>query len=89
MDTLATQMFLSASDSTNLFLIIVLVMAFSLSMVSGGALQGFMWYLRSLQLIIHLPLMQTILPSNVSAFFEAIIPIVTFDILADYTDWMF
>ena len=68
-DNIATATFLSASEGTNTFLIIVLVITFILSMVSGGALQGFLWYLRSLQLIIHLPLLQTTLPSNVSAFF--------------------
>ena len=34
-----------------------------------------------MQLIIHLPIMQVIVPSNVSAYFEAVVPIFTFDFL--------
>ena len=36
-----------------------------------------------MQIIIHLPIMQIIVPSNVSAYFEAVNPIFTFDFLPD------
>lgn len=39
-----------------------------------------MW-IHSMQLIIHLPILQVIVPSNVSAYFEAVVPIFTFDFL--------
>lgn len=39
-----------------------------------------------MQLIIHLPMMRIIFPSNVLAFFSVIVPIITFDILpAEYS----
>lgn len=42
-------------------------------------------FIRSLQMIIHLPMLMIIIPSNMSAFFSKLIPIVTFDILD--SDW--
>ena len=39
-----------------------------------------MW-MQSIQLVTHLPMMQVIVPSNVSAFYQAILPVVTFDLI--------
>jgi len=41
----------------------------------------FSWYMRSLQMCIHLPMLQTIVPANVSLFYSSLLPIITFDIL--------
>ena len=42
--------------------------------------------LNSLQITIHLPLMAISMPSNVSFFFQLILPLVMFDILpSEYT----
>ena len=38
-------------------------------------------FIRSLQMIIHLPMLMIIMPANVSAFFCILIPIATFDVL--------
>ena len=43
--------------------------------------------IRALQLVLHLPIMQTILPPNASAFFKTIIPIVLFDIVSLFWKW--
>ena len=38
--------------------------------------------IRALQLVLHLPIMQTVLPPNASAYFKTLIPIVMFDTLS-------
>jgi len=40
--------------------------------------------IRSLQLIIHMPIMSMVVPSNVITLFNILIPIVMFDILEDF-----
>jgi hypothetical protein len=59
----------------------VLIVAFVLNMLMSGALSYMIAWINTLQLIIHLPMMFIVVPSNVSAFLSIIIPIVTFDIL--------
>lgn len=41
----------------------------------------YMWYLRSLQLVVHLPMVYIVCPANVCRYFELVKPIVTFDLL--------
>lgn len=48
---------------------------------SSLVFRGMMWYMRTLQLIIHLPLLQIVNPANVAVFFNALVPAVTFDII--------
>lgn len=43
--------------------------------------------MRTLQLILHLPILRTIVPPNVTAFFKTIIPVVMFDLLDMFWDW--
>ena len=54
------------------------------------ALTQMITLIRSLQIIIHLPLIRIIIPSNVNMVFSIIIPIVMFDILeTEYTSELF
>lgn len=50
-----------------------------------GAMTYMIINLRTLQMILHLPLVEVIVPGNVSMFFQAMIPIAMFDIFD--TDW--
>ena len=63
-------------------LIAMSVIFFLINLFGGSSLKYFVWYLRTLQIIIHLPFMTTQIPANVSAFFEMLVPIVTFDLLS-------
>jgi hypothetical protein len=45
-----------------------------------GAMTFMIINLRTLQMILHLPLVKVIVPGNVSMFFQAMIPIAMFDI---------
>jgi hypothetical protein len=47
-----------------------------------GSMVYILGMLRSLQMIIHLPMLRIIVPANVSMFFSIIIPVVMFDIIA-------
>ena len=65
---------------TNIFIVTI-----ALGALSSTVFRGMMWYMRTLQMLIHLPMLQTALPANVSIFFNALIPAVTFDIIE--TEW--
>ena len=59
---------------------------FAMMPMSDKGMDFYKWYLRSLQIIIHLPMLRIVVPGNVSEFFRYIIPIVQFDILdAEWT----
>ena len=55
-----------------------------LNLVLAGSMKYFIGMVNSLQLIIHLPIFNVPIPANVSTFFEAILPIVMFDVLSDF-----
>jgi hypothetical protein len=66
-----------------MFLIAIVI---NVIMAGTGCMEYMLSMINALQLIIHLPLMKIILPSNVMMFFSIILPFVMFDILdADYT----
>ena len=48
--------------------------------------RGLKWYMRTLQMIVHLPMLRTIMPPNATTFFKYLIPAVMFDILD--SDWL-
>ena len=67
----------SAAQSTMVFVGINLL----IGLLLNNVLQYLVMFLNSLQMIIHLPMLQIIVPANVSGFFSLILPILTFDIL--------
>jgi hypothetical protein len=62
-------------------MVIVLVVNFLLNQVLSGGFRYMLELIRCLQMILHLPMMKTIIPANVSSLFSIVIPIATFDIL--------
>ena len=60
---------------------IMLIATFAMNLIMSGAMVYMIAMVRSLQMILHLPLLKVILPGNVSMLFEIMIPIVMFDIL--------
>ena len=56
--------------------------------ILGGKIEGYIFLMtRSLQLILHLPVMQVVLPANVIAFIYSAITFVMFDIFFGYELW--
>ena len=52
-----------------------------LNVFIAGAFARMAQWIASMQLIMHLPILQVIVPANVSAYFEAVVPLFTFDFL--------
>ena len=64
-----------------------MIMGFIFNLM-GEKTEGFMLIMtRSLQLILHLPVMQVILPANVLVFMGSAISFVMFDIFFGYEVW--
>ena len=53
---------------------------------TGMDFRYFMWYLRSLQLLVHLPMFHVLVPANVSRYLEVVKPVVVFDYLP--SEWL-
>ena len=58
----------------------IFAIAFNLLFGMGGA-ANMLQYIRALQLILHMPLLTTILPANIMMVFNMIMPVVMFDVL--------
>ena len=57
-------------------------------MTQGGQAANFMFMMvRSLQMIMHLPLFQIIFPANVMTTIQILIPAVSFDIMESLLNW--
>ena len=62
--------------------IVFLVFALLLSLLgTGKGKVYYIWYLRGVQIVTHLPMLQILVPANVSLFYEVLVPFVQFDIL--------
>jgi hypothetical protein len=59
----------------------LLIGTFIMNFVLSGAMIYMMAMIRSLQLILHLPLMKILFPGNINMLFSIMIPIVMFDII--------
>lgn len=78
--------FLEASDSQQLTLIVALTVVFIFASLFeiGRGLKYFMWYLRSLQMIIHLPLCRVKVSPIVESYMKSLIPVIQFDIFESF-----
>jgi hypothetical protein len=74
---------ISASENSKVTLKSSFIGTFILNIVLQGAMHFILSMIRSLQLIIHLPIMSMVIPSNVMTMFNILIPIVMFDVLED------
>ena len=55
--------------------------------INGQSMNYMVLLVRSLQIIMHLPMLQIILPANVMTLFSVMIPTVSFDILESLVNW--
>ena len=78
-----TENFMSASEQTQTIMNYMLYASIGLKiLVHGtGAVKYMIGMLNSLQLVIHLPMLSIIFPTNTCFFFRLILPIVMFDLL--------
>jgi len=59
----------------------MLVAAIVMNLMMQGAMMWMILFINSLQMIVHLPMMQVILPANVAEFYGFLIPIAMFDVV--------
>ena len=59
----------------------MMLISFLINLVLSGAMSHMVGWINSLQLIIHLPMLKTLIPANVASFFALILPIVQFDLI--------
>ena len=80
----ATDTLLEFSDKTQKLMTVMLFLAIILNLVvqGSGSMKYMIAMLNSMQITIHLPLMSISMPSNVSFFFQLILPFVMFDIIS-------
>ena len=71
----------TATETTGVSLIWVLVIAVILNYFLPGGVKYMMFLIRTLQIILHLPMMSIIVPGNVSMLIHNLFPVVMFDIL--------
>jgi len=64
---------------------IMMIGTFLLNIVFSGGMLYFLTLIRSLQIVLHIPMLKVILPGNVSLFFSQVISVAMFDILD--SDW--
>jgi len=80
-DTNFNRNFLDSTEDTKdggrIVLVLTMVVNFFFSAAFGYMLQ----WINSIQMVIHLPMMQIIIPPNVGAYFQSVLPIITFDII--------
>ena len=69
------------ADTTDPVLRIIFIIALIFNLSMRGGLNYFMGMIRSLQMIVHLPMLKIIVPANVITLFEYVIPIAMFDLL--------
>ena len=70
-----------AAESSDWTMRIILLLSFLLNIIFFGSTDLIIGLIRCLQIVLHLPLLITIVPGNVSMIFRIIIPVVMFDIL--------
>ena len=81
--------FKQSSESLYQFSLTLLILAISLYFLTQGKraiLQMFIT-VRALQIIIHLAMNQFVMPANVMIMLEAVVPVISFDLLETFFDW--
>ena len=70
-------------------MIILLIFSILLYLIAVGkrSIRWFFIKIRTMQLIIHLPMIKIILAGNIMAMFENLIPLMQFDVLEFILDW--
>ena len=72
---------ISTAETTETGLKSMIMILLTLSLCVAGALNYFIIFMNSFQLIIHLPIMAVVVPANAGKFFKIMCPIVTYDII--------
>jgi hypothetical protein len=80
-NTVLSQSVETMTESTGLSLIWILVISLILNYLLPGGMKYMIFLIRTLQMILHMPMMMIIFPANVSILMSNLFPIVMFDVL--------
>ena len=82
-NTDANRSIFGSAETNAAFMIFAIIMStiMSLFAITVG-FRYYFWYLRSLQMLTHLPMLKVIFPANACRFLEILMPIVSFDIFS-------
>ena len=72
---------ISTAEKTETGLKSMLLILITLSLCIAGPMKYFIIFMNSFQLIIHLPIMNVVVPANLGKFFKIMCPIATYDII--------
>ena len=86
-ETEAIKKFLNTASNANEGFQFMFIFGILLNFLGSGEEQLMFGLIRALQLVLHLPMMNTVLPPNASSFYKTIIPIVMFDLLSLFWKW--
>ena len=59
----------------------ILVILIVLSLLLAGTMNYYVIWMNTFQLMIHLPILNTVLPANAALFFNILCPIATYDVI--------
>ena len=68
----------------NKLLLAVLILSILLNIIGQGCIEYMLLMFRSLQIVLHLPILQVVFPTNALTFFKTIFSLVQFDILNNF-----
>jgi hypothetical protein len=80
-DNALSQTAFTVASSSKVTMKICLLVAFLLNQVLSGSYSYMIAMIRCLQMVLHIPLMNIVVPGNITMVFGFIIPIVMFDVL--------
>jgi len=80
-DTPTTKSIIKSAENSQSTMKGLLIGTFVMNLVMQGAMVFMIGMIRSLQIILHLPLFKNIFPANVSMLFAIMVPVVMFDII--------
>lgn len=80
-DSESNRNYAKSTETSKKGLMITVTITLVMQLFMAGALGYMIMWINTLQIIIHLPMVKLIVPSNVNVFFQTIIPVVTFDLI--------
>ena len=66
-------------------MLMVLILGIIMNILGNGCVEYMILFFRSLQIVVHFPIMQVVYPSNTLTFIQFVINIVWFDIEDGYS----
>ena len=81
-DNQNTRNMISSAETTQTAIKSFVLVLITLSFTMAGAMNYFIIFNNTFQILIHLPLLNVVVPANVAKFFNIMCPIATYDIIS-------